>query len=100
MPLDDDATFQTLFEIATETLAHVTLHATFGREAVRHPFPDWTCQIAWGAQSPLALTPQSFFGTGGSPDEAAAHVLRQIEETYPAEDAPDEPTHDTPQEQP
>lgn len=94
MPLDDDATFASLFEIATETLAHVTLHATFGVEAIRHPMPDWTCQIAWGAVT--GATPASFFGAGATPEEAAAHVLTQIADAYPADD----PTHEPPQEQP
>lgn len=81
-----------LATIAREVQAHLTLHASYGPEAIRHPEPDWTCQLAWATSDP-AEPVLAYFGTGASLVEAAARVVEQITDAIAA--LPD-PQEDTP----
>lgn len=71
--------------IAREVLGHLTIHASYGEEATRHPDPDWTCQLVWATGQP-AEPIQSFFGAGSTLAFAVAHVLAQIDAAIQALD--------------
>lgn len=68
-----------LGEIAADVKGHLSLHASWGSEAIRHPAPDWTVQLIYTA----AVTgpqpePVAWFGTGATLDEACEGILDQL----------------------
>lgn len=68
-----------LSEIAADVKGHLSLHASWGSEAIRHPAPDWTAQLIYTA----AVTgpqpePVAWFGTGATLDEACEGILDQL----------------------
>lgn len=68
-----------LSEIAADVKGHLSLHASWGSEAIRHPAPDWTAQLIYTA----AVTgpqpePVAWFGTGATLDEACEKILDQL----------------------
>lgn len=84
-----------LAAIAAEVKGHLSLHASYGPEAIRHPAPDWTAQLIYTAGDPPQ--PVAWFGTGGTLDLACQAVVEQIEEAVEVAGYANEPTQeDTP----
>lgn len=74
---------------AREVKGHVTLHASYGPQASRHPEPDWSCQLVWATGQPEQPV-LSFYGVGTSMQHAVRHLLHQIEEAVAAQATPPE----------
>lgn len=75
-----------LDQFARQVRGHVTLHATYGVEAQRHPEPDWSCQLTFSTPD----GPGAYYGTGASAEEAISDVLRQIYAAIEAQIPPEE----------
>lgn len=82
-PLGQGDPFAQLDAVAREVRGHVTIHASYGEEATRHPDPDWSCQIVWATGRPDEPT-HAFFGAGTTMPHAIRHVLTQIREAIDA----------------
>lgn len=65
-----------LGEIASDVGGHLSLHGSWGPEAIRHPQPDWTAQLLYTAGDPPQ--PVAWFGTGATLDEACEQILDQL----------------------
>jgi hypothetical protein len=63
--------------VARQVKGHVTIHASYGPEAERHPDPDWSCQLVWATGQPEQPV-ASYYGVGTSMPYAIRHVLTQI----------------------
>lgn len=76
-PLGQGDPFAQLDAVARQVKGHVTIHASYGPEAERHPDPDWSCQLVWATGAPEAPV-ASYYGVGTTMPYAIRHVLTQI----------------------
>lgn len=70
---------EALAAIASDVKGHISIHASYGPEAIRHPAPDWTCQLIYTVTDEIrGSNPVTWFGTGATLDAAVEQILDQL----------------------